>query len=322
MHSGIFKPFLDNCGLVILDGAMATELEKRGADLNHALWSAKLLTENPTLIKEIHLDYLKAGADIITTSSYQASFTGFAKQGYTFEMSMELLALSSSLAIEAREEAIHMNIIKGPKPLIAASLGPYGATLADGSEYKGKYGLTVEELMSFHRERMRVLLASGVDLLACETIPCKEEAIALIRLLKEFTGAKAWLSFSCRNDSEICDGSDFASSAALANDSESVVAIGVNCTAPQFIGPLIQRGIPSCKKPIIVYPNKGENWDPVNKCWVPSPEEQDFIDLAMSWVAAGVTGIGGCCRTSPEDIRNLKKTVCNRFTTRTLEIFP
>jgi homocysteine S-methyltransferase len=146
MHSGLFEPFLTKCGVVLLHGAMATELEKRGADLNHPLWSAKLLTENPALIRQVHLDHLKAGADIITTSSYQASFDGFARSGYSREKSRKLLKLASALAICARQEAMNLHMTEGPKPLIAASLGPYGAALADGSEYRGNYGLTVEEL--------------------------------------------------------------------------------------------------------------------------------------------------------------------------------
>ncbi len=313
MHSGLFEPFLAKCGVVILDGAMATELEKRGADLNHPLWSAKLLTENPGLIKQVHLDYLKAGADIISTSSYQASYDGFSRAGYSQEKSRELLMLASSLAIESREEAMNLQMIEGPKPLIAASLGPYGAALADGSEYRGNYGLTVEELKSFHRERMRVLLESGADLLACETIPCPEEALALMGLLKEFPRAKAWISFSCRNDRDVSDGSDFATCAAMANDAEQVVAVGINCTAPQFVRHLIERVIPACRKPIIVYPNKGELWDAINKCWIPGTTEPGFTESARGWLEAGATGIGGCCRTTPEDIRYLKKTLCKNI---------
>lgn len=307
MQSALFEPFLSKNEVVILDGAMATELEKRGADLHHVLWSAKLLTENPALIKQVHLDYLKAGADIITTSSYQATFNGFSTQGYSYEKSRELLLLSGSLAIEAREEAMQMNWITGPRPLIAASVGPYGAALADGSEYRGGYGLSVEELKSFHRQRMRVLLESGVDLLACETIPCPEEAMALISLLEEFPGAKAWLSFSCKNGTAVSDGSDFSDCAAMANDAEQVVAVGVNCTAPQFVRSLIQKAFPVCHKPILVYPNKGENWDPVNKCWIYSGGQTDFVESARGWFQAGATGIGGCCQTSPQDIMKLKK---------------
>lgn len=313
MHTGIFEPFLSKCGVVILDGAMATELENRGADLNHSLWSAKLLTENPALIKQVHLDYLKAGADIITTASYQASFCGFKNQGFSYEKSRELLLLSSSLAIRAREEAIQMKWADGPKPLIAASVGPYGATLADGSEYRGHYGLTVEELMSFHRERLGILLESGVDLLACETIPCPEEAMALIALLREFPLAKAWLSFSCRNETSVSDGSDFSRCAALANHSEQIVAVGVNCTDPRFISSLIQIAIPVCHKPILVYPNKGDIWDAANKCWIPGKDQPDFVESAQGWLDAGAAGIGGCCRTTPKDIRNLKKKLCGKI---------
>jgi homocysteine S-methyltransferase len=310
MRSGVFEPFLLNCGVVILDGAMATELEKRGADLNHALWSAKLLTENPELIKQVHTDYLKAGADIITTSSYQASFEGFHRQGYSHAKSVELFLLSSTLAIQARDEAIQMNQVHGTKPLIAASIGPYGASLADGSEYRGHYGLTVNELMQFHEERLQLLLESGVDLLACETIPCPEEAMALISLLKEFPKAKAWISFSCRDERSVCDGTDFSRCAALVNDSDQVIATGVNCTSPEFVESLIHKGIAVCDKPIFVYPNKGDRWDPDNKCWIPRDGHIDFIESANSWIQAGATGIGGCCRTSPEDIQKLKKMFC------------
>jgi homocysteine S-methyltransferase len=310
MRSGLFEPFLMNCGVVILDGAMATELEKHGADLNHVLWSAKLLTENPSLIKRVHLDYLKAGAHIITTSSYQASFDGFYRQGYSYERSRELLMLSSALAIQAREEALQKHWVHGPTPLIAASIGPLGASLADGSEYRGNYGLSVEELILFHGERMQLLLESGVDLLACETIPCPEEAMSLINLLEKFPKAKAWISFSCKNEDAVSDGTSFSLCAALANESQQVVAVGVNCTSPEFVGSLMQKGIAASNKPIFVYPNKGESWDPVDKCWIPGTGYVDFIKSAREWLQAGASGIGGCCRTSPEDIQQLKMALC------------
>jgi homocysteine S-methyltransferase len=309
MHPGVFDPFLKNGGLVLLDGAMATELEKRGADLNHSLWSAKLLIENPSLIKEVHLDYLRAGADVITTASYQASFTGLAKCGYNQKRAEEILLFSTSLAISARNEAMKKKWIKRPEPLIAASIGPYGASLADGSEYRGQYGLSVEELMSFHRERMNILAGSGADLLACETIPCPEEAIALIRLLREFPDSKAWISFSCKNEKEVCDGTSFAECASLANESDQVAAIGLNCTAPQFAESLIIIAAKASNKPILAYPNKGESWDPINKCWLPGEIKIDFQQEALRWKRAGATLIGGCCRCSPEDIGALKKTI-------------
>ena len=306
----LFEPFIKNCGVVILDGAMATELEKHGADLNHALWSAKLLTENPSLIKQVHLDYLKAGADVITTASYQASFDGFAKQGYAKEKAIELMQLATRLAIEARDEVLGSDSSRGSLPLIAASVGPYGASRADGSEYRGDYGLSIEELMLFHRERMNVLAASGADFLACETIPCPEEAIALINLLKEFPDVKAWISFSCKNETAVCSGVNFAECVALANASEQVIAVGMNCTPPQFVESLVRIAVTVSKKPVIAYPNKGEIWDAQNKCWLPGSAHTDFTTEAIRWRNAGATLIGGCCRTSPEDIKQLRQVLC------------
>ena len=311
MYTDLFKPFIEKCGLVVLDGAMATELEKKGADLNHPLWSAKLLTENPDLIKQVHLDYLRAGADVITTASYQASFNGFAKQGYSKEKGTELLKLSTRLAIEAREVYTHDNYFEGPHPLIAASIGPYGASLADGSEYRGNYGLSVEELMDFHRERMSVLSESGADLLACETIPCPDEAIALINLLKEFPRVKAWISFSCKNETEVCDGSLFRDCVSLADESEQVIAVGVNCTAPQFVESLIRIAKTASSKHILTYPNKGEVWDAVHKCWLPGTGSVDFENMVLSWYDAGASLIGGCCRCSPTVIKILRAALCN-----------
>ncbi len=302
-----FDPFIKDKGFVILDGAMATELEARGADLNHSLWSARLLLEAPELIKQVHYDYLQAGADVITTASYQASFEGFASQGYSEEQAIALMKLSSKLAIDARIEALNAN----PyfiRPLVAASIGPYGASLADGSEYRGDYGVSIEFLKSFHRRRMQVLIASGVDILACETIPCIEEAIALKELLEEFPETQAWISFSCKDESHISSGELFADAVQLMDRSSQIVAIGVNCTAPQYIESLVKIGKGNTSKPILVYPNKGETYNPVEKIWIPSATgHSHFIDDAKVWFSAGSTIIGGCCRTTPADISELKQ---------------
>jgi homocysteine S-methyltransferase len=312
MPAPLFEPFIKKCGLVILDGAMATELERKGANLNHPLWSARLLVENPSLIRQVHLDYLEAGADIITTSSYQASFSGFKKQGYSKEKAVELLLLSTGVAIDAREEAFKLNYINGPGPLVAASIGPYGAFLADGSEYRGNYNLSVEELMAFHRERIRILGESGVDLLACETIPCPEEAVAIINVLNEFPSLKAWISFSCKNESEVCDGTSFATCVDLTNQSEQVIAVGINCTAPKYVESLVSIAGSVTEKHILAYPNKGEVWDPTQKCWLPGTGSVDFVQAASNWYRAGCTLIGGCCRTTPADIKILKSHLCSR----------
>ncbi|MFI5139432.1 MAG: homocysteine S-methyltransferase [Sphingobacteriales bacterium] len=305
----IFDPFIREKGFVILDGAMATELESRGADLNHTLWSAKLLTEDPELIKQVHYDYLIAGADVITTASYQASFEGFAKHGYTAEQAVELMQLSVRLAFRAREEAMKV-LSRKVKPLIAASVGPYGASLADGSEYRGNYGVSIEDLKSFHRGRMKVLIETGADILACETIPCIDEAIALTEVLAEFPGVQAWISFSCKDESHISSGENFSDAVKLLNHSDQVIAIGVNCTAPQYIASLVKIAKENTDKLILVYPNKGEVYDAVNKVWLTSSAHHPhFIDDAKVWFAAGSKIIGGCCRTTPGDIEQLKRLI-------------
>jgi homocysteine S-methyltransferase len=310
MNANLFDPFLTRTGVVILDGALATELEEHGADLNHPLWSAKLLIENPNLIKQVHLDYLKAGADVITTASYQANFNGFEKLGYSREKCSEVLKLATALAIEARDEAKKLKYINRPIPLIAASIGPYGASLADGSEYQGNYGLGVEELMGFHRDRMKVLAESNADLLAFETIPCPEEARALIYLLKEFPGIRAWLSFSCRNEEEVSDGTNFSACAALANQSDQVVAVGVNCTDPRFVENLVKKAKQVSNKLILAYPNNGDTWDVQSRCWIPGETPSDFILEAKSWHNAGASLLGGCCRSTPHDIKKMRNILC------------
>src|SRR5579884_482415 len=193
---------LNDYGLMILDGAMATELERRGCDLRDPLWSAKVLIEAPEMIKVVHAAYFAAGADCAITASYQATFQGFARRGLSEAEAADLMRLSVRLAVEARDEfwADPANRAGRPRPLVAASIGPYGAYLADGSEYRGDYGLSEEELCAFHRPRLAMLASSGADLLACETIPCLEEALALAELLSELPEAGAWISLSCRDE--------------------------------------------------------------------------------------------------------------------------
>ena len=300
-------PFIQAKGLVILDGALATELENRGANLNHGLWSAKLLKENPQLIQNVHYDYLISGSDIITTASYQASFQGFEKYGYSYEEATALMQLSVQLAIDARTLFLQQHSA-AIKPLVAASIGPYGASLADGSEYRGDYGISISALKEFHYERMKVLAECGADLLAFETIPCMDEAIALLELLKEFPHMQAWLSFSCKDEAHVSSGETFASCLTILNNHAQIIAAGVNCTSPNYINSLIKIATISSDKPVIIYPNKGEVWDAINKCWIASSTHTNhFLADAKNWYAAGARLIGGCCRTTPEDIRQLNQ---------------
>lgn len=295
----------------ILDGALATELERRGANLNDALWSAKLLIEQPALIRQVHLDYFMAGADVATTASYQATFEAFQQRGYSRDEAARLMRLSVTLALEARDEfwANPANRIGRIKPLVAASVGPYGAMLADGSEYRGHYGLSRQALIDFHRPRLQVLANAGADLLACETLPCLDEALAMASLLPEFASMAAWISFSCRDGEHTSQGERLAECAALLDGVPHIVAIGVNCTAPEFIPSLIDQARTGTRKPIVVYPNSGEHYDAVHKQWQGCDHARDFAQQAQDWYAHGARLIGGCCRTGPDDIRALRKTV-------------
>ncbi len=305
----ILDSFLQAQGFVVLDGALATELEARGADLNHALWSAKLLNENPALIKEVHMDYLHAGANIITTATYQASFLGFENQGHTKEEAIQLMQLSLKIAEEAREAYLQSNKERQLlKPLIAASIGPYGAAKADGSEYTGYVGVTIEELIEFHSARLALLVQSGADLIAFETIPCIDEAIAIKTLLESYSGVQAWVSFSCKNDTQLSSGESFKEAVSILNKADGIIAVGVNCTAPQYISSLVQIAKQNTNQFIIVYPNKGEQYNAVLKQWESNQNcNVDFLNQAKLWIASGAKIIGGCCRTSPLNIKQLSQ---------------
>ncbi len=304
-------PFLAEHGVMVLDGALATELERRGADLHDALWSAKLLLEDPAMIRRLHYDYFVAGADVAITASYQASFDGFARRGLTAAAAADLMRLSVTLAGEARDAfwAAPAHRAGRLRPLVAASVGPYGAALADGSEYRGEYGLTLDELIAWHRPRLAVLAGAGADLLACETIPSLLEAEALVRVLGEYPHTAAWLSFSCRDETRISDGNPLAAGIALADGCDQIVAAGINCTAPPHIEPLLASVAGVTRKPLLVYPNRGETWDATAKCWVAGTGTGDLAAAAQKWAAAGAQMIGGCCRTTPADIRSIAAAV-------------
>lgn len=294
--------------IAIIDGAMATELEARGCDLNDDLWSARVLLEQPELIRAVHLDYFTAGADVAITASYQATVEGFAKRGYTREQSLELIKKSVQLAQEARDEfwSKAENRENRIRPLVAGSVGPYGAYLADGSEYRGDYNLTEDELIAFHRPRIEALIASGADLLACETIPCGIEARALIRLLAEFPNTVAWFTFTAKDGEHISNGERIAEIAAFLDKQPQAAAIGINCTSPLHIPSLVREIKKNTSKPIIVYPNSGEYYSAVTNSWHGETTCDKFGLQSKEWYEAGATLIGGCCRTTPDHIREVR----------------
>ena len=266
------------------------------------------------MIYQVHYDYLVAGADIITSASYQATFPGLAAKGLSPGQASEIFYLSVKLAKQAIADFWDQpeNRVNRLRPLVAASIGPYGAMLADGSEYHGNYGLTHVELMDFHRPRIKTLVNCDVDLLAFETIPSYLEGAALAQLLTEFPNTFAWLSFSCCDKLRVCHGELLTDCVNLANTSDQIVAVGVNCTPPIYLESLIEQAVSATTKPIIVYPNSGEKWDATHHCWV--NQEVDTLmqnDKVPIWIEKGARIIGGCCRTTPTHIADFRKKLFN-----------
>jgi len=297
---------------LLLDGGLSNQLEDQGHDLNDQMWSAKLLLKNPRAITEAHLQYLRAGAEILITSSYQASIQGFIE---AFLISredaislMENTVKLARFAIDIYQEEVGE---QSPK-FVAASIGPYGAYLADGSEYTGKYAATDDEIFQFHKDRLDVLVETDADFFACETIPSFREARILRELLKDYE-TPAWISFSCQNDMHLHDGSEVAVCAELFNGHPTVFALGINCTPPQYISNLIQliKKIAPAKK-VVVYPNSGEVYDAESKNWSGMNDPQICAMMSNEWLNLGADIVGGCCRIGPRHIASIKAVMESR----------
>jgi homocysteine S-methyltransferase len=291
---------LDLNGLHVLDGAMATELERKGCDLSGPLWSAHVLESSPETIAAVHREYLDAGADCLMTASYQISEEGFRELGRP--PAEAAAALRASVDIAGQVEQEYRKHV-GRKLWIAASLGPYGAALHNGAEYHGNYDLDFDGLVRFHSRRIAVLKETHADFIIFETIPSLAEAQAIVAALREHPGVPAAVSFTCRDETYTVHGERLADCARVLDSASQVIAVGVNCTAPRFLLPLIGELKRATEKPIFVYPNSGERWDEERRGWVGEGEGQDFGKLARLWRQAGAAWIGGCCRTGPEQIR-------------------
>jgi homocysteine S-methyltransferase len=296
---------------MVLDGGFATELERKGYDISGTLWSARALIDAPDLVRAVHLDYLAAGADCISTASYQLSFPGMREAGFSdFET---VRALESSVRT-AREACAISGSITGRDALVAASLGAYGASLHNGAEYHGNYGCAFDELVEFHRARLRGLAAmgeDGPDLLAFETIPSIEEARAILAALAEFPSLRGWVAFTCKSGSEVAHGEAIRECAALLDGSPQVDAVGVNCTAPGLVVPLLEELRQGTRKPLVVYPNSGQVWDAEARCWL-GDGESDFGEMMAGWMEHGAGWIGGCCGTGPAHIAEIRRLMDSR----------
>ncbi|GMQ77746.1 MAG: homocysteine S-methyltransferase [Anaerolineae bacterium] len=301
--------FLDRSGLLVIDGGLATELERRGYDLNDELWSAHLLIDDPDAIYQVHRDYLLAGADCIISASYQATIEGFMGKGVDEEGAEELLCKAVQIALDARDDfwSYQSNRQGRIRPLVAASIGPYGAALADGSEYTGDYDLDEDGLYDFHKRRWQILSRTRADILACETIPSYPETKALVRLITETPDRYAWICFSCQDNRRINDGTPIARCIQEIVGLNQVAAVGINCTAPRFILGLIDEIKANSSKPIIVYPNSGEHFEPDTREWLGQAAPDNFAQASKSWRSKGAQLIGGCCRTGPEHISQIRE---------------
>lgn len=306
----LIKPFLDFQGLLVVDGGLATELEWRGYDLRDPLWSARLLLEEPNAIQQVHTDYLWVGADCIIAASYQATLPGLMARGLSEDEAAVLLRLAVRLARTARDTFWEGQEHGGRlRPLVAASIGPYGAYLANGAEYTGDYDLDTAGLVAWHRARWHILAASGADLLACETCPSYSELEAYCELLAETPQIPAWVSFTARDGRHISDGTPIADCAARLHAVANVVAVGVNCTPPRLMPELITAIQAATDKYIIVYPNSGERYDPAQKVWRGESDPSTYGTMCREWRKLGAVLIGGCCRTRPSHIRQIRDRV-------------
>ncbi len=291
-------------GPVVLDGGLATELERLGHELGDQLWSARLLRDRPDDIEAVHRAYFEAGADVAITASYQATYEGFAATGIARAETTRLLALSVELARRARDA-------ERPGGLVAASVGPYAVVLADGSEYTGDYGaVSGDEIAAVHRARIAALLGAGPDLLALETIPSLREVAALTALLAEFPGVEAWMTFCCRDGDRLSDGTPIEDAIRVAAGSRAIVAVGVNCTPPEHMDSLLERARACTDLPLLVYPNHGRTWDA--GAWR-GPGVDGFPHSVLAgWRERGASGIGGCCGIGPDAIAGVARSLRGR----------
>jgi len=288
-------------GIRVLDGGLASELEFQGARIDGPLWSAHILEDAPEKVVAVHRAYLEAGAECLLTASYQVSRMGYAEFGLALERGDAALLRAVELARNAAAEFPKRRVV------VASSLGPYGAALHNGAEYHGNYQCSFGDLVQFHAERIGVLAVGqpSADFLAFETLPSLEEAQAIGEALAPWPELAAWFCFTCRDGKHTAHGELLSECAAAVARFPQTIAVGVNCTQPALIPSLIGELRRASDKPIVVYPNSGEGWDPAARSWTGSGDASRFGALAGEWFAAGAQIVGGCCRTRPEHIRQV-----------------
>ena len=299
---------MNNCPFVrdpftVIDGGLSTALELLGADISGPLWTARTVIDDPDLLERAHRSFVEAGADIIATASYQCGTKQFEAIGLSSKEARDALASTTTIARRA---------VEGTSVAVAASVGPFGASLANGSEYNGRYGVEWQQVEDYHREKLAILVDSGADLIAIETIPLADEALLIAEILEELGAPPAWFSFGFADETQTY-GLDAVDKAVLSVAGYAdLVAIGMNCTHPRYVDSLLASmselvsGIP-----LIVYPNHGREWDAVARCWIGDSMSISAVETVKRWVDLGARFIGGCCGIGPEDIAHLVNLVSN-----------
>lgn len=301
-----------NKTLLKLDGSMSTPLEALGADLNHPLWTAKVIKEQPELIEKVHYEYFKAGANITITASYQGALQGFLDNGYTKEEALQAIGDTVRLAIKARDK-IYAEETKAPSRWIAGSVGPYGAYLANGAEYRGDYNLSEADYIAFHEARIKTLLAAGADCLALETMPNFEEIKALVHYTSTLPHCLVYVSCTLQDNTHISDGTPLTEVQSLLEAAPHVLAYGINCIKPAIVTDALNTLAPKATKPLVVYPNGGATYDPVTKTWDHKTTlHHQFEENLANWLKAGACWIGACCGSTANDIQSLTELLAKQ----------
>ncbi len=290
-------------GPVLVDGGLSTQLERRGHEVSGQLWTGRVLLDDPEAVTQAQRDFVAAGAGVVITASYQVSRPGFLEVGMTADQADAAL-LSSIAAARAATGAAPVRV--------AASVGPYGAILHDGSEYRGNYGLSRESLSAFHRDRIAVLVSGGPDLLAVETIPDALEAEAIADVLREYPQVPAWMTFSAADGERLWAGQPIEDAVRAAVRAPNVIAVGINCTDPRYVTELLQRIGHVTDLPLVVYPNAGGSWDSGSRTWDDAGGAQFPQSVISAWIAAGATAVGGCCGTDDRTISQIASVLAGR----------
>ncbi|GAB9261669.1 homocysteine S-methyltransferase [Ligilactobacillus animalis] len=287
----------------VLDGSMAAALKEQGIDSTGELWTAQALSDNIEAVYDAHYSYLAAGAQMILTDTYQANLQAFEKAGHSKQQAENLVGMAVLMAQKARDDYEEQT---GKHALVAASIGPYGAYLADGSEYRGDYLLNDAQYLNFHLPRLTAVLAQAPDCLALETQPKLSEPLALLRWLeKNVPQMPVYVSFTLRDEMTLSDGTELKRAVAAISKFEQVFAIGVNCIVPELVSGALKVMRQATTKKLIVYPNLGAQYDPETKTWAKSEQQLDFTQLTEKWYQAGASIIGGCCMTTSPQISQI-----------------